>query len=122
MRRVLVVDDDPMIHKLLRRLLQARGYTVEDAYDGEEALGIIARERPDLLVLDLMMPKLSGIEVCQRLKTNPETKGITILILSARGSPQDRDRGLALGADDYVSKPFHVGELLERIEILLKRN
>ena len=111
-----------MIHKLLRRLLQARGYTVEDAYDGEEALGIIARERPDLLVLDLMMPKLSGIEVCQRLKTNPETKGITILILSARGSPQDRDRWLALGTDDYVSKPFHVGELLERIEILLKRN
>ena len=117
-KKVLVVDDDPSIHKLIQRLVSSK-YLVWDAYDGEEALGLISEKKPDLIILDLMMPKLSGIEVCQRLKSNPKTQDIMILFLSARGSQEDKLRGLALGADDYVSKPFHVDELYNKINDLL---
>ena len=118
---ILVVDDDPSIHKLLKRLLPSESYKLDDAHDGLQALELISQEKPDHIVLDLMMPKLSGIEVCQKLKSNPETQDILILILSARGSQEDRLRGLALGADDYVSKPFHVGELSNKINSLLDK-
>jgi DNA-binding response OmpR family regulator len=119
--RVLVVDDEPSVHKLLHRLLQSEEYLLSDAYDGKEALEEIAKEKPDLILLDLMMPKLSGMEVCQQVKSDPKTKDIIIIFLSARGSLEDQNQGLKMGADDYVSKPFRIGVLMSKIKDLLEQ-
>lgn len=119
--RIVVVDDEPEIHTVLGKLLSKEGYAVESAYSAEEAYRAVEREKPDLLILDIMMPRISGIEVCNRLKSDPATRDILILVVSARDSQADRIEGLTHGADDYVSKPFHLKTLVRRIEHMLEK-
>jgi len=118
---ILVVDDEPDIHTVLGKLLTKEGYTVENAYSADEAYASIAEAKPDLIILDIMMPKVSGIEVCNKLKSDPLTKDIVILIVSARDTQDDRIEGLEHGANDYVSKPFHLRSLVRKIEHMLSK-
>ncbi|MBN1282197.1 MAG: response regulator [Proteobacteria bacterium] len=119
--RVLVVDDEPEIHAVLGKLLSNEGYEVESAYSAAEAIESIRGKRPDLILLDIMMPKVSGIELCNRLKSDPATSDIMVLIVSARDAQSDRIEGLTHGADDYVSKPFHLRTLARKIEHMLDK-
>ncbi len=119
MNRILIVDDEPQIHAVLEKLLTKEGYRVQSALSAEEAYRNIEKERPDLIILDVMMPKISGIDVCNKLKADPKTKDILILILSAKDQQADRLEGLTHGADDYVSKPFHLRSLLRKIGHML---
>lgn len=119
--RILVVDDEPDIHVMLGKLLTKEGYAVESAYNAEEAYLALAENRPDLVILDIMMPKVSGIEVCNRIKSDPATQDIVVLIVSARDAQSDRIEGLTHGADDYVSKPFHLRSLVRKIEHMLTK-
>jgi two-component system phosphate regulon response regulator PhoB len=116
-----VVEDEDALSTLLQYNLEKEGYTVTVAGDGEEALLMIDERLPDLVVLDWMLPKVSGIEVCRRLRSRPETRNIPIIILTARGEETDRIRGLDTGADDYVVKPFSMIELTARIRAVLRR-
>lgn len=118
--KILIVDDEPQIHTVLGKLLTKEGYQISSAYNAEEAFQKIAEAKPDLMILDVMMPKVSGIDVCNRIKENPQTKDILILILSARDAQADRLEGLTHGADDYVSKPFHLRSLVRKIQHMLK--
>ncbi|MDO8527393.1 MAG: response regulator [Deltaproteobacteria bacterium] len=119
---ILIVDDEPQIHTVIGKLLTKEGYKISDAFSAEEAYQKIEEEKPDLILLDIMMPKVSGIEVCNRLKENPKTKDILILILSAKDGQADRIEGLTHGADDFVSKPFHLRSLVRKIQhMLLKK-
>lgn len=117
--RILVVDDDRAVRDSLRRSLSFNGYTVDVAQDGVEALAMIADEPPDALVLDVMMPKLDGLEVCRRLRSTGDD--LPILVLTARDSLSERVAGLDAGADDYLPKPFALEELLARLRALLRR-
>jgi two-component system phosphate regulon response regulator PhoB len=119
--RVLVVEDDPDLLELLTYHLQAEGYLVRSATDGLEALEKVAAWGPDLLVLDLMLPRLTGLQVCQRLRSQPATAQALVLMLTARGEEMDRIVGFEMGADDYLVKPFSVRELLLRVQALLRR-
>ena len=119
--RILVVDDEPEIHAVLGKLLQNEGYEVESSYSAGEAMEAIAKEKPDLILLDIMMPHVSGIELCNSLKSDPATKEILVLIVSARDAQADRIEGLIHGADDYVSKPFHLRSLVRKIEHMLQK-
>ncbi len=119
--RILVVDDEPDIHTVLGKLLSKEGYAVDSAYNAEEAYQAITENKPDLIILDIMMPKISGIEACNQLKADPATKDILILIVSARDAQADRLEGLSHGADDYVSKPFHLRSLVRKIEHMLTK-
>jgi len=118
MMRVLVVDDDPDIVSILRRGLAYEGYTVDTASDGNEALAKVRQAEPDVVVLDIMMPGLDGVEVARRLR---ETDDVPILMLTAKGTTADKVEGLDSGADDYVVKPFDIDELLARVKSLLRR-
>jgi len=120
--RILVVDDEPAIVDLVRQLLMRRGHEIVTASDGDAALQAIYDLKPDLVVLDLMLPKLSGWEVCRRVKEDKEVRGIPILMLTARREDRDLVGGLELGADDYVKKPFSTAELDARITALLRRS
>jgi two-component system KDP operon response regulator KdpE len=111
-KKILVVDDDPAILRLLSTNLKARGYEVITATDGEESLEAMQKDFIDLLILDIMMPKVDGVEVCRRIR---EWSDIPIIILSARGDENDKVKCLELGADDYLTKPFGIGELIARI-------
>ncbi|MGZ8179044.1 response regulator transcription factor [Williamsia sp. SKLECPSW1] len=117
--RILVVDDDRAVRESLRRSLSFNGYTVETASDGMEALDAIKSERPDAVVLDVMMPRLDGLEVCRRLRSTGDD--LPILVLTARDSVSERVSGLDAGADDYLPKPFALEELLARLRALLRR-
>jgi two-component system, OmpR family, response regulator MprA len=117
--RILVVDDDRAVRESLRRSLSFNGYSVELAHDGVEALEMIANERPDALVLDVMMPRLDGLEVCRQLRSTGDD--LPILVLTARDSVSERVAGLDAGADDYLPKPFALEELLARMRALLRR-
>jgi two-component system phosphate regulon response regulator PhoB len=119
--RVLVVEDEPAQREVLAYNLEAEGFEVSRAEDGEEALMMVDEVAPDVIVLDWMMPNLSGIEVCRRLKIKSETRGIPIIMLSARSEEVDRVRGLETGADDYVIKPYSVVELMARVRSQLRR-
>lgn len=120
MAYVLVVDDEPDIVKLVTRLMEARGHRVDVAHDGQEALDAVGRERPDVIVLDLNLPKLDGFEVCKRLKTDPATQGIPIVMMTAAFvSVEEATRGIGLGADEYVVKPFLREVLVHNVERLL---
>ena len=119
MTRVLVVEDDAAILKGLTDNLEAESYDVLTAMDGEAGYALLEKEEPDLVILDLMLPKLSGYEICQRARSEGMT--VPILMLTARGTESDRVHGLDLGADDYVTKPFSVRELLARVRALLRR-
>jgi two-component system phosphate regulon response regulator PhoB len=118
---ILVVEDEDSLATLLQYNLEKEGYTVGVAADGEEALLLVDERLPDLIVLDWMLPKVSGIEVCRRLRQRPETKNAPIIMLTARGEETDRIRGLDTGADDYVVKPFSMTELAARIRAVLRR-
>ncbi len=119
--KVLIVEDEAPLAELLRYNLEAEGYEVEHAATGEEAELIIAEERPDLIVLDWMLPTFSGVELCRRIRARQETRAIPILMLTARGEESDRIRGLSTGADDYVVKPFSLPELMARVKAILRR-
>ena len=118
---VLVVEDEPAQREVLAYNLEAQGFRVAQADNGEEALLLVAEETPDLIVLDWMLPNVSGIEVCRRLKSRPETKGVPIIMLSARSEEVDLVRGLETGADDYMVKPYSVAELMARVRTQLRR-
>ncbi len=118
---VLVVEDEDALATLLHYNLEKEGYRVSLAADGEEALTQIDEQLPDLIVLDWMLPKVSGIEVCRRLRGRAETRNVPIIMLTARGEETDRIRGLDTGADDYIVKPFSMVELTARIRAVLRR-
>ncbi|MEM6889148.1 MAG: phosphate regulon transcriptional regulator PhoB [Pseudomonadota bacterium] len=119
--RVLVVEDEPAQREVLAYNLEAEGFAVSKAENGEEALMLVDEMSPDVIVLDWMMPNLSGIEVCRRLKIKSDTRSIPIIMLSARSEEVDRVRGLETGADDYVIKPYSVIELMARVRSQLRR-
>lgn len=119
--KVLVADDEPNIVISLEYLLKREGYTVTVAKDGQEALDAIALERPDLVLLDVMMPRKSGFEVCQAVRANEALQSIKILMLTAKGRDTDVAKGLALGADGYMTKPFSTRELVSKVAQMLGR-
>ena len=118
---VLIVEDEPAQSEVLAYNLKAEGYHVITADNGEDALILVDENMPDLILLDWMMPHVSGIEVCRRLKIRPETRSIPIIMLSARSEEIDRVRGLEIGADDYVAKPYSIIELMARVRAQLRR-
>ena len=119
--RIMVVEDEEALTTLLRYNLDAEGYEVETVARGDDADTRLKERVPDLVVLDWMLPGLSGIELCRRLRARPETKQLPIIMLTARGEESERVRGLATGADDYIVKPFSVPELIARVRALLRR-
>ncbi|AUC55528.1 MAG: phosphate regulon transcriptional regulator PhoB [Sagittula sp.] len=118
---VLLVEDEPAQREVLSYNLEAEGFRVASAGNGEEALLMMAEENPDIVVLDWMLPNVSGIEVCRQIKTRPETRNVPIIMLSARSEEIDRVRGLETGADDYVVKPYSIIELMARVRAQLRR-
>lgn len=119
--RILVVEDDPSLVELLRYNLEAESFAVTIATDGDEAQLLLSEETPDLVILDWMLPDISGIDLCGRLRRAESTSRLPIMMLTARGEEADRVRGLTTGADDYIVKPFSVPELLARVKALLRR-
>jgi two-component system phosphate regulon response regulator PhoB len=119
--RVLVVEDEAALVTLLRYNLEKAGFEVAVATAGEEALLLIAEAPPDLVLLDWMLPEVSGLEICRRLRRNKETRSLPVIMLTARGEEADRVRGLNWGADDYITKPFSPTELVARVQAVLRR-
>ena len=119
--RILVVEDEEALATLLEYNLSRESFEVAVAADGEDALLKVEEDAPDLVVLDWMLPKISGIEICRRLRTRPETRNIPIIMLTARSEEADRIRGLETGADDYLTKPFSTNELIARVRAVLRR-
>lgn len=119
--RVLVVEDEPAQREVLAYNLESEGFAVSKAENGDDALLYVDEDNPDIIVLDWMLPGVSGIEICRRLKTRPDTRDIPIIMLSARSEEVDRVRGLETGADDYVVKPYSVIELMARVRTQLRR-
>ena len=117
--RILVVDDEEANRNLLREILRPLGYQVREAADGDEALAAVAESTPDLILLDLMMPRLNGYEVCRELKSDPRTRLVPIIILTTLEQLQDKIKAIDLGADDFLNKPFHTVELTARVRSLL---
>ena len=118
---VLVVEDEGAQREVLKYNLESEGFSVVMAENGDEAMLLVAEEQPDLIVLDWMLPNVSGIEICRRVKADPQTRQIPIIMLSARSEEVDRVRGLETGADDYVVKPYSVVELMARLRTQLRR-
>ncbi len=117
--KILIVDDEPNIVISLEFLMRREGFEVGVARDGEEALMRIRDDRPDLVLLDVMMPKINGFEVCERVRADPALAGTRILMLTAKGREAEVAKGLALGADAYVAKPFSTRDLVQRVKSLL---
>jgi DNA-binding response OmpR family regulator len=120
--KILIVDDDPVIVRLLQINFRLEGYDVDTASRGEQALEQARTGHPDVVILDVMMPGLDGWEVCRRLKEIPEVRGVPVIFLSARAQDEDRRRGYALGVDEYVTKPFDPGHLVEIVQRALARS
>ncbi|HXA14353.1 MAG TPA: response regulator, partial [Opitutaceae bacterium] len=116
----MVVDDQPINVQLLKRKLEREGIIVSTAYTGQEALEIVNREMPDLILLDVMMPDMDGIEVCQRLQENDETRSIPVIFITARSSKEGKLEGLGVGAVDYITKPIDLDETLARVQTQLR--
>lgn len=119
--KVLIVDDEPDVVSLIERTLSSDGMTVVKAYDGIGALDLISTEKPDLVLLDLMMPMMSGYEVCQQIKANPQTSGIPVVCLSSAHSPDARANSLKAGAVELITKPFFPNELVAQIRRYLPK-
>ena len=119
---VLIVEDEPAQVEVLRYNLEKNGYRTSVAHVGEEALMLAEEEEPDLVILDWMLPDISGIEICRRLKSQPKTRSLPVIMLTARGEEDDRIRGLESGADDYVVKPYSPAEMMARVQALLRRS
>ncbi len=120
--KILIVDDELHIVELLKYNLEANGYKVDFSLNGKEGLDKSIKNKPSLILLDIMLPEMDGFDVCKELKKNKETQGIPIIMLTAKGEEFDKILGLELGADDYITKPFSVRELLARIKAVLRRN
>ncbi|MCO5763513.1 MAG: response regulator [Gammaproteobacteria bacterium] len=118
-KQVLIVDDEPHIVISLEFLMKREGFAVAVARDGEEGLAAIRASRPDLVILDVMMPKLNGFEVLEAVRADPDLAGVRILMLTAKGRPAEHTKGLALGADAYMPKPFSTRELVDKAKTLL---
>ena len=118
-QRILIVDDEPNIVVPLEFLMKREGYEVAVAGDGQAALEAVARGAPDLVILDVMLPKLSGFEVCRRIRADPRWVGLKVLMLTAKGRDQEMEKGLGLGADAYVTKPFSTEDLVAKVGQLL---
>jgi two-component system phosphate regulon response regulator PhoB len=119
--KVLIVEDEDSLVTLLSYNLQSEGYMVVHTPSGTDAMMMMQEERPDIVILDWMLPGLAGIEICRQIRARPETKALPVIMLTARGEEGDRIRGLQTGADDYVVKPFSVSELVARVKALLRR-
>jgi DNA-binding response OmpR family regulator len=119
--RILVVEDEESLLKLESILLSSKGYDVTGVMDGKAALAQVATNPPDLVVLDIMLPEIDGFEVCRQIKENPATKGIPVIMLTAKKNSQDYARGMEVGADAYITKPFKSAKVMETIETLLKK-
>jgi two-component system phosphate regulon response regulator PhoB len=119
--QILVVEDESALVEILRYNLEKEGFSVATAADGEAALEAVTDHKPDLLILDWMLPHVSGLEICRQLRRKPETRELPIIMLTARGEESDRVRGLEVGADDYVAKPFSPSELIARVRAVLRR-
>jgi two-component system phosphate regulon response regulator PhoB len=119
--KILIVEDEPSLVEVLSYNLQREGYDVAVAKEGREGLRKAQTHLPDLVILDLMLPGMSGLEICRELRASPRTAGVAILMLTAKGEESDQIVGFAVGADDYVTKPFSVKVLLQRIKVLLRR-
>jgi len=117
--KILIVDDEPNIVLSLEFLMEQGGFAVAVARDGEEALAQMASFRPDLVLLDIMLPKMNGYEVCQKIRATPDWAGVRVLMLSAKGRELEVSKGLALGADGYVTKPFSTHDLMDQVRRLL---
>ena len=118
---ILIIEDEEPIQILLKYNLEAEGYRVRSSAQGEDVAYLISEERPDLILLDWMLPGISGIEVCRLVRAKPEIRDIPIIMLTARSEEAEKVRGLATGADDYLVKPFSIPELLMRIKTILRR-
>ncbi|MEY1555504.1 phosphate regulon transcriptional regulator PhoB [Yoonia sp. R2331] len=118
---VLIVEDEPAQREVLAYNLEAEGFRVSQAEDGEEGLLLLSEDPPDVMVLDWMLPSVSGIEVCRRVKMDPATRSTAIIMLSAKSEEVDKVRGLETGADDYVAKPYSMSELMARVRSQLRR-
>lgn len=119
--KILIVDDEEHIVELLKFNLEVKGYKVLCAYDGVDGFNLAKEEKPDLVLLDLMLPGIDGIEVCRRMKSDSELKKTPVIMLTAKNLEQDKIKGLEIGADDYMTKPFSVKELMARIKAVLRR-
>jgi len=119
--KILVVDDEKDIVDLIAYNLEKEGFAILKAYDGEEALELVGSEKPRLVILDLMLPGIQGLEVCKLIRKNPETAPLPIIMLTAKGEEIDKILGLEMGADDYITKPFSVRELIARVRAVLRR-
>lgn len=118
-KRILIADDEPNIVVSLEFLMRREGFEVSTATDGEAVLAALAASTPDLVLLDIMLPKMNGFEVCQRMRADPRWSGVKVLMLSAKGRDTDVAKGLALGADAYVTKPFSTKDLVVQVRQLL---
>jgi len=116
---ILIVDDAPNIVLSLEFLMKQEGYEVRSVTNGEDALSAMKKKRPDLVLLDIMMPQQDGYEVCQAIRANPDWKDVRIIMLTAKGRDVEREKGLALGANDYITKPFSTRELVEKVNAIL---
>ncbi len=118
-RSVLIVDDEAYIVTSLEFVMKSAGFEVGVAYDGEEALAKVAEMVPDLVILDVMMPKLDGFQVCETIRANPLWKSVRIIMLTAKGRDAERNKGMSLGADDFLTKPFSTRDILKRAQEIL---
>jgi phosphate regulon transcriptional regulator PhoB len=121
MSKILIVDDEKDIVDLISYNLEKEGFATVKAYDGEAALKLVKTQKPDLMILDLMLPKLNGLDVCRMVRHNPDTVGLPIIMLTAKSDEVDKIIGLEVGADDYVTKPFSIKELIARVRSILRR-
>lgn len=119
MRRILIVDDEPNIVLALELLMKREGFEVQSVGDGQKVFDVVGKFRPDLIILDIMMPKMDGYEVCQRIRADASLKDISIIMLTAKGREVEREKGLALGADCYVTKPFSTREVMMKVKEIL---
>ena len=119
MPRILIVDDEPNLVLALEFLMKKEGYEIRAAADGEKAVKAAEEYRPDLILLDVMMPRMDGYEVCQHIRANPELRDVAIVMLTAKGREVEREKGLALGADLYITKPFSTREVVRKVKEIL---
>jgi two-component system, OmpR family, alkaline phosphatase synthesis response regulator PhoP len=119
-KKILIVDDEPFILKSLSFVLTKEGFHIETATNGLEAMEKIRRSKPDIVFLDIMMPKMNGMEVCQWIRKDPLLKNIYVIILTAKGQEMDREKGFSIGADEYMTKPFSPSSVVQRIKDILR--
>jgi two-component system alkaline phosphatase synthesis response regulator PhoP len=120
--RILVADDEPFILRSLTFVLRTQGHEVFEAKNGEEAIALVHKEKPDLVFLDVMMPLMNGYDVCQKIKSDPELNRVHVIMLTAKGQESDRVKGLAAGADEYMTKPFSPSKIIQRVkDVMVER-